>query len=316
MDNSISTLCSFSLLPAPTRPAGPASVAALRTMLTNSVPSGHTRRAYAKAFDDFLALTTRTGQPISRQLFQQYRAEMVDSGLGSSSINVRLSGVRKLVNEAHENGMVDSSDAGRIVSVPNVPAQGVRLGHWLTFEQTRDLLTVPDRSRLKGKRDYAILSILVQSAPRREEVAHLDMSHIQMREGRWVLADIRGKRGRVRTVALPPGAKAAIDEWTRAAGITSGPVFRRLTKSGRVLPGNGLGVWAIWDVVVTSAKAIGITSFSPHDARRTCAKICRKKGGNLEQIQYMLGHQSVATTASYTACEQEIAVAVNDGLGL
>jgi integrase len=316
MNDSISALNPFSLLPTAARPTGPATVAALRIMLTNSVPSGHTRRAYAKAFDDLLELTIRTGQPISRLLFLEYRAEMVDAGLGSSTINVRLSGVRKLVNEARENGLVDPSDAERIVSVANVPAQGVRLGHWLTVEQTRDLLDVPDRSRLKGKRDHAILSVLMQSALRREESAQLDMSRIQMREGRWVLADIRGKRGRIRTVALPAGAKAAIDEWTLAAGITSGPVFRRLTKSGRVLPGEGLGVWAIWDVVVTSAKAIGIEGFGPHDARRSCAKLCRKKGGKLEQIQFMLGHESIETTALYTACEQEIAVAVNDNLGL
>ena len=215
MDDSISVLSPFSLLPPTARPTHSASVAALRTMLTNSVPSGHTRRAYAKAFDDLLALVARTGQPISRQLFQQYRAEMVDAGLGGSTINVRLSGVRKLVNEARENGLVDPSDAERIVSVPNVPAQGVRLGQWLTVEQTRDLLAVPNRSQLKGKRSYGILSVLTQSALRREEASRLDMSHLQMREGRWVLADIRGKRGRVRTVALPASAKAAIDEWTR-----------------------------------------------------------------------------------------------------
>lgn len=315
MDESISVISPISLLPPPMRPTGTASIAALRTMLINSVASGHTRRAYAKAFDNLLALVLRTGQPVSRQLFQQYRAEMVDAGLGGSTINVRLSGVRKLIKEARENGLVDPSAAGRILSVPNVPAQGVRLGQWLTVEQTRDLLAVPDRGRLKGKRDRAILSVLTQTALRREEAAHLDMHHIQIREDRWVLADIRGKRGRVRTVALPAGAKAAIDAWTRAAGINSGPVFRRLTKSGRVLPGEGLGVWAIWDVVTTSAKAIGIEGFGPHDARRSCAKLCRKRGGKLEQIQFMLGHESIETTAIYTACEQEIAVAVNDGLG-
>jgi len=70
------------------------------------------------------------------------------------------------------------------------------------------------------------------------------------------------------------------------------------------------------DVVVTSAKAIGVEGFGPHDARRSCAKLCRKEGGKLEQIQYMLGHESIETTAIYTACEQEIAVAVNDSLGL
>ena len=123
MDDSILSLSPFSLLPPATHLTGPASVAALRTMLTNSV-LGHTRRAYAKAFDDLLALALRTAQPIIRQLFQQYRAEMVDAGLGGSTINVRLSGVRKLVNEARENGLIDRSAAGRIISVPNVPAQG------------------------------------------------------------------------------------------------------------------------------------------------------------------------------------------------
>ena len=98
MDDSLSALNPFSLL-SPT--AHPASVAMLRRMLTNSVPSGHTRRAYAKAFDDFLALAVRTGQPVSRQLLQQYRAEMVDAGLGGSTINVRLSGVRKLVKDSN-----------------------------------------------------------------------------------------------------------------------------------------------------------------------------------------------------------------------
>ena len=68
--------------------------------------------------------------------------------------------------------------------------------------------------------------------------------------------------------------------------------------------------------MVTSAKAIGIEGFGPHDARRTCAKLCRKQGGELEQIQFMLGHDSVATTENYTFMGQEIAVAVNDNLGL
>ena len=140
MNDSISSLTPFSVLPPAARPAGPASVAALRAMLTNSVPSAHTRRAYAKAFDDLLALSVRTGQPISWQLFQKFRSEMVDAGLGGSTINVRLSGVRKLVNEARENGLVDPSSAGRIISVPNVPAQGVRLGQWLTVEQAKELL--------------------------------------------------------------------------------------------------------------------------------------------------------------------------------
>jgi len=52
-----------------------------------------------------------------------------------------------------------------------------------------------------------------------------------------------------------------------------------------------------------------------HD-RRTCAKLCRKAGGELEQIQLLLGHASVQTTERYLGTEQNLELAVNDGLGL
>lgn len=130
-----------------------------------------------------------------------------------------------------------------------------------------------------------------------------------------MIADLVGKRGRIRTVPLPVSAKSAIDEWTSAAAITSGFLFRRLSKGGLVLPG-ALSGWAIWSVVVTSARAIGIRDFGAHDVRRTCARLCRQKGGALEQIQLLLGHASLQTTETYLGSRQEIAVSVNDGLGL
>ncbi|WP_260472598.1 site-specific integrase [Edaphobacter aggregans] len=61
---------------------------------------------------------------------------------------------------------------------------------------------------------------------------------------------------------------------------------------------------------------IGIEHFGAHDLRRTCAKLCRKNGGDLEQIKFLLGHSSIQTTERYLGSEQKIAVAVNDNLGL
>lgn len=287
----------------------------LRSLLCNAIISGHTKRAYIKAFDDFLALAELNNRPVSRALLMEYRAIMIDRGLGSSTINLRLSAIRKLIREARDNGLLDPAQAELITSVPGVPEHGMRLGNWLTERQTRELLAVPDRTRLKGKRDFAILSVLAHCALRRSELAALDMKRLQLRERRWVIADLIGKAGRVRTVPLPICAKDAIDSWTGAAGITSGPVFRRLSKGGRVLAGR-LSGWAIWDVVTTSAQAIGVENFGAHDMRRTCARLCRQKGGELEQIQFLLGHESIQTTEGYLGSRQEIAVAVNDGLCL
>ena len=110
-------------------------------------------------------------------------------------------------------------EAANLTEVPNIPQKGTRLGHWLSREQARELLAVPDRTTLKGKRDYVLLAMLFGCALRREELAGLDVDTIQLREGRWVLADLEGKGRRVRTVAIPAWVKQGINTWMTAAGV-------------------------------------------------------------------------------------------------
>ena len=282
----------------------------LRRMVLDSVPSPNSRRNYAKALDDLFALSA--GRPLTRTLFMEYRASM--EALAPSTVNVRLSAVRKLVAEARRNGLIGVEDAASLSEVPNIRQKGTRLGNWLTREQAKELLTVPDRSTLKGKRDYVILALLVGCALRRQELATLDVETIQLREGRWVLADLEGKGRRIRTVAVPVWVKQGINAWMTAAGIEEGRLLRSVSKGSKV--GESLGDWAIWSVVEQSAREIGIERFGAHDLRRTCAKLCRKSGGDLEQIKFLLGHSSIQTTARYLGSEQEIAIAVNDSLGL
>ena len=99
-----------------------------------------------------------------------------------------------------------------------------------------------------------------------------------MRENQWVIIDLLGKGGRIRTVAIPNWVKHGIDAWQVAAKIEEGPLLRSLNKVGKV--GESLSDWAIWSVVTESAKQIGIDRFGAHDLRRTCAKLCRKAGGD------------------------------------
>jgi integrase len=284
-------------------------------MVLNSVISAHSKRNYAKALDEVFTLCANRSQGLSRALLMEYRAAMVEKKLSASTVNVRLSAVRKLVGEAQRNGIIDAEEAANLAGVPNLSQKGTRLGNWLTREQAKELLTVPDRSKIKGERDYAILALLLGCALRRQELASLDVADIQLREGRWVVADLRGKGGRVRTVAIPLWVKHAIDAWMVSAKIEKGRLLRPLSKSGKVI-GEELGDWAIWSVVEQSAKEIGIEHFGAHDLRRTCAKLCRKNGGDLEQIKFLLGHSSIHTTERYLGSEQEIAIAVNDNLGL
>ena len=72
----------------------------------------------------------------------------------------------------------------------------------------------------------------------------------------------------------------------------------------------------VWHVVKEFASKIGVSKLAPHDLRRSCARLCRAAGGELEQIQFLLGHVSVQTTERYLGCTQRIPSAVNDSIGI
>jgi site-specific recombinase XerD len=299
----------------PVQTVGPTRYDELRRVVLDGVTAENSKRNYALALDELSSFCIDRQEPVSRTLILAFRAGLLERNLSASTINVKLSAVRKLITEAKRAGVVSAEEAAQMTDIPNVRQQGTRLGNWLTKDQAKDLLAVPDRSMMKGKRDYVILALLVGCALRRNELAQLDVETIQLREGRWVLADLCGKGRRIRTVAVPMWVKQGINAWMTAAGIEDGRLLRRVTKAGKP-KGDGLSDWAVWSVVEQAAKEIGIEHFGAHDLRRTCAKLCRKAGGDLEQIKFLLGHSSIQTTERYLGSEQEIVIAVNDSLGL
>ena len=143
------------------------------------------------------------------------------------------------------------------------------------------------------------------------ELANLPVEKIQIRQGHWVIVDLVGKGGHVRTIPIPQWAKEKLDRWTSAATISSGRVFRAIRKNGTVW-GDRINVNVVWHVVNRYCRSIGLEHVAPHDLRRTCAKLCHASGGELEQIQFLLGHVSVQTTERYLGCKQNLSHPVND----
>ena len=149
----------------------------------------------------------------------------------------------------------------------------------------------------------------------RSEVAALTLAHIQQRDGRWCVVDLVGKHGRIRTVPMPTWVKVAIDAWTSAAGVLSGHVFRAVNKAD-VVQGVALSEKVVWQLLQGYAVTAGVPGIAPHDCRRTCAKLCRAAGGELEQIQLLLGHASVQTTERYLGTKQDLVHPPNDAIKL
>jgi integrase len=114
---------------------------------------------------------------------------------------------------------------------------------------------------------------------------------------------------------VPDWVKAALDEWLTVACIEDGLIFRCVTHSGTVW-GSGISEKVVWSVVRQSAQNAAIEKVALHDLRRTWARLCHSAGGELEQIQFLLGHRSVETTERYLGSRQRIVHAVNDKLGI
>jgi integrase len=190
----------------------------------------------------------------------------------------------------------------------------VRTGRWLTRNQAQQLLTLPDRSKNRGKRDLVLLAMLIGCGLRREELASLRYELIEERDERWIIADLLGKGNRVRTIAMPGWAKLALDDWSAAMGTAAGPVLRRVNK-GDVISPQPLTPQSVRYIVKSYGRQLGL-NLTPHDLRRTFAKLARRGGAALEQIQLALGHGSLVVTERYLGSRLDLRNAPADYLGL
>jgi len=287
-----------------------------KAAVLNSLGSLESRRTYGHAMDEFI--TWYCSEPrlaLSRSVVLRYCLLLVAARLAPATLNVRLAAVRRLATEAADSGLLSADLIAGIRRVRGVKQLGRRIGNWLTTDQGRRLLEGVRTDTLRGKRDAAMLSLLIGCGLRRTELVEINVAQIQQREEHWAIVDLIGKGGRVRTVPVPEWVKHNVDEWICAAEITEGRLFRAIRKNG-VVWGHGVTQNVVWYVVKQCAARAGIRNLAPHDLRRSCARLCYDAGGELEQIQFLLGHASVLTTERYIGCKQRISQAVNDRIKL
>src|SRR4030095_8217529 len=195
----------------------------LKMLVLDSVSSPITRRVYNMALNEFMVWFQQAPRPgFSKATVSACRASLCTRGLASSSIIIRMSAIRKLAGEAVDNGLLAPDLAAGISRVKSVKSVGIRTGHWRSLRQAQALLSAPDPTTTKGLRDRAILAVLLGCGLRRSEVAALTFRHLQQRDGRWCIVDLKGKHGRIRTAPVPTWVKVAIDAWITAADVADG----------------------------------------------------------------------------------------------
>src|SRR3954452_22842991 len=157
------------------------------------------------------AYCTEPRLAFNRTVVLRYRIHLEQRHYAPATINLRLAAVRRVADEAVDAGLLSPELAAGIRRVKGVRRIGVGLGNWLTAEGGKRLLANVERESLRGKRNYAIIAMLIGCGLRRGELLSLRVDSIQSREERWVIADLLGKAGHIRTVPIPAWVRTAVE---------------------------------------------------------------------------------------------------------
>ena len=200
-------------------------------------------------------------------------------------------GLRSFLGFALVEGLISMPLAGAVPSVARWSGAGLPRG--LTSKQIAALLASCDQRRAMGRRDYAILVLLLRLGLRAAEVSALRLDDIDWRAGEIV---VRGKGRTEERLPLPPDVGSAIAAYLRR-GRPRRPereVFLRACAPLRGLSPDGVG-----EVVRAASERAGLGSFGSHRLRHTAGTQMLQAGASLPEVAQVLRHRTVATTAIY-----------------
>ncbi len=263
--------------------------------LVAGIGNAHTKEAYRRGLECFLSWwETATSGVFDEVLVRAHVRDLGDSGLSPSTINQRLSAIRRLAGLAVEAGLIDLQAAADIARISNFQRPVVPLQQTLRATESEALINAPSPLTTTGVRDRALIALLIGCGLRRGEIVQLQVKSILTQNRQWLLAGVVGPRGRVRSVAVPGWVKEALQVWMGRAQLSSGPLLRSVDREG-IVGNRMISPQTVRAVVAEHARSIGLEA-TPENLRRTCARLCRDQGGEIHQIQMMLGHSSVEST--------------------
>jgi site-specific recombinase XerD len=209
-------------------------------IVLDDLPSRHSKIAYRKALVDFLEWNDGQGKPkLDKAMVERYKTYLTNKPVWDNksrsvaSINLRLSAIRKFMSKAAEQGLISSSIADEIVKIECLKRSTDYPDNSFTRDDVIKLVRAPNIKTLEGLRDRAILALAVSGGFKQADISALVIEQMQLHDGQWIIANIIGKRNRMRSVPIKPWIKKTIDEWTYAANITKGNLFRALRKGLR-----------------------------------------------------------------------------------
>ena len=273
----------------------------------------NSRIAYTKALTAFRGWLMSNGGTFTWERVNAYRDELLLQGLSPNTINLRLCAIRKFAESLWLANIVPQDVFQKIkAGIKNVKTEGVKVGTWLTKEQMQSLLDAPALSKrpkpLKILRDRAMLAVLMGCGVRREELCSLTIEHFRKIKNVWTIADMSGKGNKRRTIPMGDWCAVLVQEWidairrTNAAYHNGLPLFSCISQTG-ILKCQQMTEQNVYELVKKYGKVIEV-DITPHDLRRSFARLADESGAKLTQISLSLGHSDTKTTLLYLGGNQ------------
>lgn len=272
-----------------------------------NLTSAQTRRAYQADLRAFLSFTGIV-QPVelrcvTRAHVLAWRVELERQVLSAATIRRKLAALSSLFDYLCERHALNNNPA-KGIKRPKVNCHEGKTPA-LSDTQARQLLEAPPSNTLKGRRDRAILSILLFHALRREELSKLRVKDFnQMRSGVGHLL-VQGKGKKIRFIPIHPGSFQLVSDYLDTAGHghdLEGPLFRRIRSHSSDQTATALSPGSIYaDVVTRYMSQMGMSgeNMGPHALRVTAATCALQNNTDIARVQLWLGHASIGTTKMY-----------------
>lgn len=287
----------------------------------NNFGSDRTRAAYREAWSIFLEFTQTTPDRVTKSdviAFKRHLETATSPRTGKpytqATINLRLSAIASFYNWVAKNGLRSDNPTEGVTRKAVDPYGKAK---WLDPEAGEDLqlLKAIDTTTPQGKRDVAIVLLILTRGLRVNEVAGLTVGQIRRQAGQTFLTYTR-KRGKTDEVKLPPVTAKAIADYlkTRPNVTDASPLFVATDEgraaARRMLAAKGHDLGHVEAALTDRAIAYLVKSYCdkafgkghgihPHSLRHTAAKVAEAQGATLTDIGDLLGHASTRVTTVY-----------------
>lgn len=205
--------------------------------------------------------------------------------------------LRRVLKEAYQLKLMNADDYENAIALPPIKDNRKLRGRALSKDEIAALMRVcTDDPKPQGKRDAALVAILRGAGLRRAEVVKLEVRDIDLKTG--ALEVRQGKGGKDRTVYLPEGAIAYVEDWLSVRGRQPGALLCPIKKGGKIQNAHLTPQSVLW-ILQQRGKQAGAKPFSPHDFRRTFCSDLLDAPIDIVTVQKLAGHASPTTTAKY-----------------